>query len=151
MPTRTALTVASAGRFLPSYRLPAHAARVTAGYRQMSAPTPVTLDVLQASLQTDSVRAFWPKPLAAGLDGAEQVVSLARARNVRVGNHHSRRYALSHQKLREQLPVRLGTFSQSMVLHQGLLHNTGWICCMTVRPAAAAGMLSGAVSFEGTS
>jgi predicted dehydrogenase len=88
------------------------------------------LDVLQAVLQTDSVKGILAeKPLAASLDGAEQIVSLARARDVRLAVNYSRRYALSHQKLREQLPVRLGEIqSVNGFYTKGLLHNgTHWL------------------------
>ena len=88
------------------------------------------LDVLQAVLQTDSVKGILAeKPLAACLDGAEQVVSLARARDVRLAVNYSRRYALSHQKLREQLPGRLGGIeSVNGFYTKVLLHNgTPWL------------------------
>lgn len=87
-------------------------------------------EVLRQVLQTPSVRGVLAeKPLATSLSDAEILVALARQQGIRLAVNYSRRYAYSHQLLRQQLVERIGEVQAvSGVYTKGLLHNgTHWL------------------------
>lgn len=87
-------------------------------------------EVLQQVLQTSSVKGVLAeKPLAASFAAAQQLVALAREKNIRLAVNYSRRYSRGHQQLRQQLAERLGEVQAvSGFYTKGLLHNgTHWL------------------------
>jgi predicted dehydrogenase len=93
-------------------------------------PDATHADLTRAALETPGVRAVLAeKPLATELQAARELVHLAAKRKVVLAVNYSRRYAQSHQKLRELL--RSGAIGEIQTVGgyytKGTLHNgTHW-------------------------